>query len=233
MTLTDATGAAYAGRGIHRTAVEGVARKIFDGTYAEGAVLEMPGLMDELGVSQTVLREAVKVLTAKGLLDARQKRGTFVRPMGEWNLLDADVLRWKLEADPPRDFYADLLELRRSVEPAAASLAAERATDADLSALEDALFDMAVAGRDPDLHAEADAAFHSALLAASHNHFFLQMRRVIIPPLIERDRKLHAQAFEDPVGIHAAVVKEIRNEDPDGAYMSVLELLDVAQRHNP
>ncbi|MFJ7154472.1 FadR/GntR family transcriptional regulator [Streptomyces sp. NPDC101118] len=225
--------AAYAGRGIHRTAVDGLARRIFDGSHPEGAVLELPALMTELGVSQTVLREAVKVLTAKGLLDARPKRGTFVRPAHDWNLLDADVLRWKLDAGPPDCFFADLLELRRSVEPAAAALAADRATAADFADLDAGLALMAGAGRDPDRHAEADAAFHTALLAASHNHFFVQMQRVIVPPLIERDRKVHAQTFEDPVGIHAAVVQEIRTGDPDGAYMSVLELLDVAQRYEP
>lgn len=68
-------GVSYTGRGVHRIAVEALARRIFDGTYAEGDLLDLPGLMAELDVSQTVLREAIKVLTTKGLLDARQKRG--------------------------------------------------------------------------------------------------------------------------------------------------------------
>lgn len=225
--------AAYAGRGVHRTAVEGLARRIFDGTYGEGATLELPHLLEELEVSQTVLREAIKVLMAKGLLDARQKRGTFVRPLTDWNLFDADVLRWKLAAGAPDCFFADLLDLRRAIEPAAAALAAVRATEQDLAALDAALDAMAACGSDPVPHVRADASFHMTLLSASHNLFFTQMYRVIIPALVERDRAVHSGDFENPYAIHRAVVDEIRRGDPDGAYMAVLDLLDVAQRDHP
>ncbi|WP_328298452.1 FCD domain-containing protein [Streptomyces sp. NBC_00435] len=225
--------AAYAGRGIHRTAVEELARRIFDGVYDEGSTLDPPRLMEELHVSQTVLREAIRVLMAKGLLDARQKRGTFVRPRADWNLFDADVLRWKLAAGAPDCFFSDLLDLRRSIEPAAAALAAERATGQDLAALDAALDAMATGGTDPVLHVRADASFHLALLTASHNLFFTQMYRVIIPALVERDRAVHKGHFENPYAIHRDVVDQIRAGDPDGAYMAVLDLLDVAQRDHP
>ncbi|MCX4778198.1 FadR/GntR family transcriptional regulator [Streptomyces sp. NBC_01264] len=225
--------AAYAGRGVHRTAVEGLARRIFDGTYAEGATLDLPHLLEELEVSQTVLREAIKVLMAKGLLDARQKRGTFVRPLADWNLFDADVLRWKLAAGAPACFFSDLLELRRSIEPAAAALAAEQATEQDLAALDAALTAMAASDCDPVLHVRADTSFHLALLTASHNLFFTQMYRVIIPALVERDRAVHKGDFEQPHAIHRDVVDQIRRGDPDGAYMAVLDLLDMAQRDHP
>lgn len=219
---------------MHGAAVEVLARRIFDGTYAEGDPLDLPELMAELDVSQAVLREAIKVLTTKGLLDARRRRGTFVRPRDDWNLLDSDVLRWTLAAGAPTDFFADMLELRRSIEPAAASLAAEHRSEQDLAALDAALDAMRAAGDDPVLGVRSDASFHTALLAASRNRFFAQMRRVIIPVLIERDRRVHlAGTPEDPVGVHAAVVECVRERDLDGAYMATLELLDLAMREHP
>ncbi|MGH4031898.1 FadR/GntR family transcriptional regulator [Actinomycetota bacterium Odt1-20B] len=225
--------ASYVGRGVHKVAVEALALRIFDGTYDEGDTLDLPQLMADLDVSQTVLREAIKVLTVKGLVDARQKRGTFVRPRDDWNVLDSDVLRWQLRAGAPTDFFADLLELRRSIEPAAAALAADRRTDDDLAALDAALAAMAACDDDPVLAVRADASFHTALLTASGNQFFAQMRRVIIPALVERDRRVHSHPYEDPLPVHAAVAERVRAGDAEGAYHAMLELLDMAMRDHP
>ncbi|KPC92412.1 GntR family transcriptional regulator, partial [Streptomyces sp. NRRL F-6602] len=131
--------AEYVGRGLHGQIVEKVGTRIVQGRLRVGETLDMTSLINELGISQTVLREAVKVLTAKGLVDARQKRGTFVRPREDWNLLDADVIRWQFDADTPELVLRDLAELRLIVEPAAARLAAERRTEEDLTALETTL----------------------------------------------------------------------------------------------
>ncbi|WP_405781120.1 FadR/GntR family transcriptional regulator [Streptomyces sp. NBC_00859] len=222
----------YIGRGVHRFAVEALALRIFDGTYAEGATVDLPQLMAELDVSQTVLREAIKVLTVKGLLDARQRRGTFVRARENWNLLDSDVLRWRV-ASGARDerLFDELFELRRSVEPAAAALAAQHRTDDDLAALTTALGAMERAGSDPVGLVPADAAFHTALLAASHNRFFVQMQRVMIPALIERDRVVHAGSPEHPLPTHVAVADRVRARDQDGASLAMVRLLD-AGRHD-
>jgi DNA-binding FadR family transcriptional regulator len=226
--------ASYAGRGIHKVAVEALAKRIFDGTYGEGDTLALPDLMTELQVSQTVLREAIKVLSTKGLLDARQKRGTFVRPQEEWNLLDTDVLRWKLAVGASSDFFADLLELRRSIEPAAAALAAERRTDDDLAALDAALRAMAATDSDPVMRVRADASFHTAMLTASNNRFYAQMHRVIVPVIVQRDRAAHPTGeFEHPHAVHAKVVEAVRDGDADGAYVSMLELLDMSARDHP
>ncbi|MEV8564492.1 FCD domain-containing protein [Streptomyces sp. NPDC051322] len=225
--------ASYIGRGVHRVAVEALARRVFDGTYAEGDTLDLPQLMSELDVSQTVLREAIKVLTVKGLLDARQRRGTFVRPRENWNLLDSDVLRWRLASGSGDErFFGELFELRRSVEPAAAALAALRRTDEDLAALDAALAAMGPGVTDPALLVDADAAFHTALLAASHNRFFVQMQRVVIPALIERDRVVHAGQPEHPLAVHASVVDRVRAGDGDGASLAMLALLDFGLHHS-
>ncbi len=223
------------GHGGHNVAVEALARRILKGTYREGDSLVMPEVRAELDVTQTVLREAVKVLTTKGLLDTDKKRGTFVRPREDWNLLDSDVLRWKLAAGVSSDFFADVLELRRSIEPAAAALAAERRTDDDLAALDAALSAMAATDNDPVLLIRADASFHTAMLLASNNRFYAQMRRVIVPVLVQRDRAVLTAdgAFEHPHAVHAAVVEAVRNRDVDGAYMAMLELLDLSAQEHP
>ncbi|MFF8897228.1 FadR/GntR family transcriptional regulator [Streptomyces lydicus] len=227
--------ASAAGHGGHHATAEALAQRIFKGIYGEGDTLVVPELMAELDVSQTVLREAVKVLTTKGLLDTDPQRGTFVSPRDEWNLLDTDVLRWKLAAGVSSDFFADVLELRRSIEPAAAALAAERRTDADLAELDAALRTMAATEDDPALLVRADAAFHTAMLLASNNRFYAQMRRVIVPVLVERDRAVPAaeRRFGHPHAAHAAVVDAVRDRDVDGAYMAMLELLDVSAREHP
>ncbi|MGW1377872.1 FadR/GntR family transcriptional regulator [Streptomyces sp. NPDC002446] len=227
--------ASAGGHGVQSAAVEALAERILDGTYGEGETLVVAELMAELDVSQTVLREAFKVLTTKGLLGTDQHRGTFVRTREEWNLLDTDVLRWKLAAGVSSDFFADVLELRRSIEPAAAALAAERRTDDDLAALDAALSTMAAADGEPALFIRADAAFHTAMLIASNNRFYAQMRRVIVPVLVERDRAVSAEdgAWGEAHAVHAAVVEAVRNRDVDGAYMAMLELLDASAREHP
>ncbi|MER6049975.1 FadR/GntR family transcriptional regulator [Streptomyces sp. NPDC001793] len=226
--------ASHAGNGPHGTAVEALAKRIFEGGYGEGDVLALPELMAELGVSQTVLREAVKVLTGKGLLATRKNHGTYVRPREEWNLLDSDVLRWKLAAGASSDFFADMLELRRSIEPAASALAAERRTDDDLEALNAALTAMSATEDDPVLLVRADASFHTAMLLASNNRFYAQMHRVIVPVIIQRGREVYASgAFEHPHTVHAAVAEAVRDRDLDGAYMAMLELLDKSAREHP
>src|SRR6201991_4290867 len=129
----------YVARGVHGQTVEVLAQRILTGQLAEGATLDMIALQSEFDVSLTVLREALRVLAAKGMVDARPKRGTFVRPRSDWSLLDGDVLRWQFARSPGPGLFDDLHELRSIVEPGAARLAARRATDEDLAALDDAL----------------------------------------------------------------------------------------------
>ena len=122
----------YARRGVHGQTVETLARRrISAGEIPEGATLDMAALQSELDVSLTVLREALRVLAAKGMVDARQKRGTFVRPRSDWNLLDADVAALAVRREQRHrrrpGTLRDLAEVRGIIEPAAARLAAARA----------------------------------------------------------------------------------------------------------
>jgi GntR family transcriptional regulator, galactonate operon transcriptional repressor len=219
----------YSARGVHGQTVEVLAQRILTGQLSEGATLDLTALQSEFDVSLTVLREALRVLAAKGLVDARPKRGTFVRPRGDWSLLDADVLRWQFARSDAPGLFDDLHELRAIVEPGAASLAAARATDDDLAALDDALAQMAAAGSDPAAAVAADLAFHRALLAATHNELIQRMEVVIETGLAERDRMVHGAAGpRDPVPSHQAVVDAIRRHNPARAARAMGELLDQA-----
>lgn len=217
--------AEYVGRGLHGQIVETVGTRIVQGRLRVGETLDIASLIDELGISQTVLREAVKVLTAKGLVDARQKRGTFVRPRENWNLLDADVIRWQLVADAPELVLRDLAEVRLVIEPAAARLAAERRTEEDLAAMEEALVRMGESSGDAGAAAEADLAWHRALLRATHNELLQRMDVFIGPGLAERDRLVHAGEADDPVPAHEPVLRAVRDADPSAAEQAMRALL--------
>ncbi|MCX5530144.1 FCD domain-containing protein [Streptomyces sp. NBC_00006] len=233
--------AGYARRGVHGQTVETIAHRVLSGRIGEGATLDLGALQDELGVSLTALRESLKVLAAKGMVDARQKRGTFVRPRADWHLLDADVLRWQFEtldgglaAGAGNPLLGDLDEVRGIVEPAAVRLAARRRTEADLAALDAALEAMGKSGGEGGAaHAvEADLAFHGALLRASHNELLERMDLVIAAGLAYRDRLVHGTGRhpKDPVPSHRAVLDAVRAQDPDAAESAMRTLLDQAAR---
>ncbi len=228
----------YARRGVHGQTVETMAHRVLSGRIAEGDTLDLGALQAELGVSLTALRESLKVLAAKGMVDARQKRGTFVRPRADWHLLDADVLRWQFEsAEGPsagahNPLLRDLGEVRGIVEPAGARLAAERRTEADLAALDAALDAMGRAADGGAEAVEADLSFHRALLAASHNEMLDRMETVISTGLAFRDRLVHASGHRpmDPVPHHGAVLEAVRAGDPDAAEAAMRTLLEQAAR---
>ena len=215
-------------RGVHGQTVEALAGRILAGEIGEGDTLDLPALREELDVSLTALREALKVLSAKGIIDARQKRGTFVQPRSSWNLLDTDVMRWQTQADADHGLFDELTEMRVIVEPAAARLAAERASDADIEALSDALERMASA-QDLAATVRADLEFHRLLMAATHNAFLTQVERIIAIGLAERDKLVHGSVDDDPVPSHRAVLDAIAARDPEAAYEAMRALVDKSK----
>lgn len=143
---------------------------VITGRVRAGEVLpNEDALRSEISVSRTAYREAVKILTAKGLVEARPKSGTRAAPRERWNLLDPDVLSWHFEADPNEKFIRDLFELRRFVEPSAARLAAQRRTSADIARIEAAYRGMAGGAPYAEATIRADLAFHEAIFAACQN----------------------------------------------------------------
>lgn len=205
---------AYPDRGLHGRTVREIGLRIVSGKLLPGTTLDVDEFGRELDVSRTVIREALKVLSAKGLVDARPKIGTYVRRREEWNLLDPDVLRWQFEGATDAVIFDKLAEVRSIVEPAAAALAASRRTDGDLVTLSHALDDMTdrVKLEDSAGITEADLRFHRALLAAAHNEFIEQMEAIMEAGLHARDLVVHgARVDHGPsLALHRGVVEAVR-----------------------
>jgi DNA-binding FadR family transcriptional regulator len=207
-------------RTLHAQVAREVGLQILEGKLAPGAVL--PNEADfgmQLGVSRTALREAVKVLAAKGLVEVRRKTGTRVRPQHDWNALDPDVLNWLFSGKGFAVGIPDLLELRLIIEPAGARLAAERATAENLVEIEVALKGMETAVEDSVSSVESDLQFHLAILEATHNTFMRPFGALIQEALrasfklTNRDRL----AFEKSLRRHRDVFEAIRDRDQEAA----------------
>jgi DNA-binding FadR family transcriptional regulator len=215
-------------RGLYGETVETIGSRIVNGYYEPGSQLPPQQLEHELGISGTVLREAMRVLAAKGLVESRQKLGTVVMPRSAWSLLDADLLRWQ-EGNEDASFLDDLAEMRFIIEPAAASLAALRCTDQDLEQLHDALQAMIDAGTDGTGVIDADLAFHRALLNAAHNELLTRMEFILESGLRARNMLVHNRSdWPDSIPVHNAILAAVEARDSTRAEQAVLDLLDQA-----
>lgn len=183
-----------------------------------------------LNVSRSAYREAVQVLTAKGLVESRTKAGTRVLPRSRWNLLDPDVLAWAFSGEPDIGYVRDLFELRAIVEPAAARLAAERRDKDDIRVLRDALTRMRRHTLATEPGRTADRDFHDAILRASRNDVLITLSASIgaavswTTQFKQRTRALP----RDPVPDHARVGDAIIAGDAGGAEAAMRVLVDLA-----
>lgn len=180
----------------------------------------------EFGASRSVIREAVKSLAAKGLLESRTRTGIRVLPPGQWNLLDLDVLGWRYAAMAPNAFFRELFEIRRVIEPEASALAAERATPEDIAAIEEAYAVMAriEVNNTTDEAILADLDFHRAILAAAHNDLLLQMGKLIGVGLLVSYR-LSMDQYTLFVSRHLDVLNAIKKRRPETARKMMERLL--------
>jgi GntR family transcriptional regulator, galactonate operon transcriptional repressor len=218
------------GRGLHGEVVETIGTRIASGWYRPGDQLLSEPLETELNVSKTVVREALRVLAAKGLVDPRPKRGTQVRPREAWSLLDPDLLYWQSKSEPNPAFLQDLSEVRFIIEPEAARLAALRRTRTDLEAMEQSLQLMAACGEreavSPQEVVAADLSFHRALLGAAHNELLSRMEAVIEAGLRIRDQMVHGGGRgADALDVHRAVFLAVSSGDSGGAVEATRKLL--------
>jgi GntR family transcriptional regulator, galactonate operon transcriptional repressor len=220
--------------GVHDSVVGAIGRWILGGLYAPDDLLPREDdLAEELGVSRTSVREAVRVLSAKGLLQARRRVGVRVRRRDDWNLLDPLVLSWHPDVGRDEALITSLIEARRIIEPAAAALAATRATAADLARIEQAYLSMERNVR-TDLEAccEADLQFHASVIAASHNVVLKGLTGTIEAALRATftitNRLMTAQSRA--LAAHRAVFECVRMRDVEGARAATIDLLGVAAR---
>jgi DNA-binding FadR family transcriptional regulator len=207
----------YPRAGLHGRIVHTIGRRIVSGEIRPGEQLPTPAGMR---AGRGVVREAVKVLAAKGLVVARPKTGTRVRPPEQWNMLDPDVLAWRQEGLPRGPFLGKLTEVRLLIEPGAAALAARRAGPAQLAALSAALRDMRealdLAPPDYEAYNEADVRFHRTIVQACDNDVLEQMGAIVNTTLLV--------AFNAAIRVPGL---------PRGSLPRHQAILDAIRRHRP
>ena len=213
------------------TTLDQLGEAIVGGRYPAGsAIPPEPLLGEQLGVSRTVIREAVKSLVAKGLLVTGPKVGTRVLAEADWNWFDPSVVVWKSKVGLTREFLRDLQELRRVIEPAGVRLAAERATAADLAEVESAYAGMKDAIEHGGDYVSNDLRFHQGLLRACHNRMMVQMSKAL-GALLRTSFEISTSRPNGPANslpLHRAVLDAVIARDPDRAERASLELIDGA-----
>jgi DNA-binding FadR family transcriptional regulator len=219
-------------RDLHGRVAYMLATGILRGDYAPGALLPREAeLMEKFGVSRTVLREALRTLTSKGLVESRPKVGTRVRRRSVWNLLDADLLEWYAEVSQPHAFALKLQEMREMVEPYAAQLAARAHTAETMAALEQAHAAM-VAARNIDEWVRADLRFHLGVLEACSNELLMPLG-ALIERTLEAQLRLNAKradVFNAALNQHTAVFEAICTRRPEDARSAMADLLGVTRK---
>jgi len=215
------------GRGLLSVVVSELGLRILDGTYApDEAIPTEPELMAELNVSRTLLREAIKILAAKGLIESRTKSGTRVRSRKHWNLLDSTVLDLYCRVVDYSDFARSFQQIRLIIEPEAAALAAEQHHARQIKALDDAYRAMAGAG-DINVWTDADLRFHEAILDATGNPFMRPLGSLIrtaLETLLFQSAKGSANPFNSLME-HRHVLEAIRKRDSSAARRAMKTLL--------
>lgn len=225
-----------------RTIVGGAARiaeeigsAIVAGVYKPNELV--PGeieLCRRYDASRTVVREALKLLSAKGLISSRKRSGTRARPRDAWNSLDADVLAWRLKnsrAEPK--FVIDILHARAAVEPAAAAMAARSRTRQSLGTIEAAFAEMERTAHDAALYADPDIRFHKAILAATGNDVMIAFGALTEAALgvFVRIASRHTSSPVASLPLHRAILEAIRRRDAEGAHGAMLALLERTRRN--
>ncbi len=221
-------------RKLYEYVEEEIGLRIITGEYEPQSTLpNEDALCTKFGVSRGVIREAIKVLQKKGLVQPRPKIGTQIQPKSQWNLFDADVLVWKLKAGQQLEFLENITEVRMIIESEAAKLSAERATPEELTEiqfqfnrLKDVLDDEGEFNYEEYL--EADMDFHSAILEASHNELLAQIGRTMRHAVqTARQADTHdISILSASQPFHAAVIKAISSKDPEGAYTATSNMFD-------
>lgn len=223
---------AYPERARHARVVHELGARIVRGGLAPGdAVPTEDELVSEFGVGRSALREGVKVLAGKGLLESRTSAGTRVRPRESWNLLDADVLTWRYADDPGAADIRSLAGLRVALEPGAARLAAESATAEQRGVIAVEMARLWATVDDPDAFIEADLGFHRAIFASANNDLLLYIHDVVSVAM-RAIRPLHTHSIghnRETLPAHERVALAIRRGHTVKAETAMREVVEVAR----
>ncbi len=220
-------------KNVHGNTVDFLGEAIVAGRYAAGASIPPePMLCSELGVSRTVVREAVKSLIAKGLMTTGPKVGTRVLAAEQWNWFDPDVIAWQTKAGLTPEFLRDLQDLRGVVEPAAMRLAAERATPADIAEIELAYAGMKRAVEVGGDYVTFDLRFHQGLLRACRNRMLMQMSKAL-GALLRTSFEISTRRKDGALNslpLHREVLDAVIAHDADRAEVAIRVLIDGASK---
>lgn len=221
----------YPARSLHGQVVHEIGRRILRGEWQSGHPLPSEGeLTTELNVSRTVLREAIKVLASKGLVEVRTRTGTRVRPREDWNLFDPDVLAWEYEVGRRAAFLENLTQLRMAIEPFAAELAAKVATRGEREQICRAYENLETNVNVPSAFIAADMEFHAAIVAATHNDLLQQLVNSIARLLLH-SREITIQlpgSSQRSLPQHKAVADAIWRGESEEARSAMTALVNMA-----
>lgn len=218
-------------RGIFGYFVHDLGRRIVGGQYPQGSILpNEPELVAQVGISRTVIREAMKCLAGKGLIEIKTRVGTRVRDRSFWHHTDTDVMVWYYEAGPSLELMRSIKDLRRVLEPEAAARAAARGTDAEIAAIGAAYQRMVDTVGEPNVNNDADLGFHTAIFAATHNMIYAQLID-LLAVAIYANRSLSAPADvvegqRRTLPLHKDVYDAIAARDAAAATAASHRLLD-------
>ena len=226
----------YPSRSLHGSIVHELGTRIATGIYASGSTLPVEeALREELSVSRNALREAVKVLSAKGLLKVKTRTGTQVQPREKWHLTDPDVLAWAMSGDIDAEALEWLTEFRRIIEPSAAEFAAVRASSSERESIRRCMEALQAADEQIDAgemtleaYAEVDVAFHEAIFVAAGNPF-LQNVATSISSALNRSRRVSDSipgARKRSFPIHMDIGQSVIDGRPKEAREAMLKLFD-------
>jgi DNA-binding FadR family transcriptional regulator len=218
--------------GLHARVLEQLGTAICGGEMEAGSLLYIDELVDRFSVSRSVVREALRVLSSMGMVESRRRVGTVILPAGEWNVYDPQVIRWRLASDSRVSQLRSITELRTAVEPQAALLAAQRATNEEASALVGLAAKMWAAGKgdDEDEFLRLDIEFHRQVLAGSGNEMFLKLSELVAEVLAGRHHYglMPHHPHEDALKLHAEVAQAIQRRDGAKARHAMREVMEQA-----